>query len=530
MLAFAALVIVPYAAAAGPATAQAAAGGGKLSLTSLAFAQSDVDASGGGAVVDLNWAVKDSNSLATTISGDLKIRLAGAEPGSYVGQTYDVPFSLSGFSPGITSSGTAQASSYSYGFTVPQYSFSATSHWVVIRLAVQDDKGETLNLSGHDLNRYSDVLTATELTDSTAPSYDSLAFPVQAGPSRPYVYDGSSGGSSSYTLNGDDAQSGFWKGMLTLLGPGGATLQANFSYAYSALDQIGSCGTATAFDDNSAACQIAVTIPAGAAAGTWTVSRLELWDNAGNHATYSHLNALPVVVTSDSVMRASGFAASPDPVDNWTQTQTVQISMSVSGARDGVNSVYVDFTAGSPCSAQSATPSVHPDGTYSVPVSMFQIAQSCTVAGIAVLDGAGDVSVYGTEYAESDLGIQLTRVPDTTPPTATGASLSTTSLPQSINSQFIGLTVDVADAVAPVNEISETIFSSSGSAVGGGFGGVTATLTGPVTTSISVPAGLPPGTYTVDFQLTDAGGLTSSYGYPNTPPVPGGPLQFTITP
>jgi hypothetical protein len=31
------------------------------------------------------------------------------------------------------------------------------------------------------------------------------------------------------------------------------------------------------------------------------------------------------------------------------------------------------------------------------------------------------------------------------------------------------------------------------------------------------------------FQLTDAGGLTSSYGYPTSPPVPGGPLQFTIT-
>ena len=531
ILALAALVIVPYAAAAWPAAAsQVAAGGGKLSLTSLAFAQPDVDASGGGAVVDLSWTVKDSSSLATAISGDLKIRLAGAERGTYVGQTYDVPFSLPGSTPGVTSSGTAQASSYSYGFTVPQYSFASTAHWVVIRVTVKDDKGETLNLSGNDLNRYSGVLTATELTDSTPPTYDSLAFPVQIGPSRPYVYDGSSGGSSSYTLNGDDAQSGFWKGVLTLLGPGGATLKASFSYAYSALNQIGSCGTATAFDDSSAACQIAVTIPAGAAAGTWTVSKLELWDNAGNHATYGNLNALPVVVTSDSVVRASGFAASPDPVDNWTQTQTVQISMSVSGARGGVSSIYVDFAAGSPCSAQSATPSVNQDGTYSVPVSMFQIAQSCTVAGIAVLDGAGDVSVYGTEYGEPDLGIQLTRVPDTTPPTATGASLSATSLPQSSNSQFIGLTVDVADAVAPVNEISETVFSSSGSAVGGGFGGVKATLNGPVTTSVSLPGGLPPGTYTVAFQLTDAGELTSSYGYPNTPPVPGGPLQFTITP
>jgi hypothetical protein len=226
ILALAALVIVPYAAAAAwPAAAsQVAAGGGKLSLTSLAFAQPDVDASGGGAVVDLNWTVKDSSSLATTISGDLKIRLAGAERGTYVGQTYDVPFSLPGSTPGVTSSGTAQASSYSYGFTVPQYSFASTAHWVVIRVTVKDDKGETLNLSGNDLNRYSGVLTATELTDSTPPTYDSLAFPVQIGPSRPYVYDdGSSGGSSSYTLNGDDAQSGFWKGVLTLLGPSSPT-------------------------------------------------------------------------------------------------------------------------------------------------------------------------------------------------------------------------------------------------------------------------------------------------------------------
>jgi hypothetical protein len=65
---------------------------------------------------------------------------------------------------------------------------------------------------------------------------------------------------------------------------------------------------------------------------------------------------------------------------------------------------------------------------------------------------------------------------------------------------------------------------------GGGFGGVPATLNGPVVFSVPTPVGMPPGTYTVAFQLTDAGGLTSSYGYPNTPPVPGGPLVFTVTP
>ena len=108
--------------------------------------------------------------------------------------------------------------------------------------------------------------------------------------------------------------------------------------------------------------------------------------------------------------------------------------------------------------------------------------------------------------------------------------MSPASLPQSADSQFVGLIVDVSDPVAPVTEISETVFDTSGTIVGGGYGGVTATLSGPVTDSVPVSAGLPPGTYTVAFQLTDAGGLTSSYGYPNSPPVPGGTLQFTITP
>jgi hypothetical protein len=293
----------------------------------------------------------------------------------------------------------------------------------------------------------------------------------------------------------------------------------------------GTCGAAIVFDDTSAQCQPEVKLPAGTAAGTWTVSKLELWDNAGKHATYKNLNVLPVLVTSNAVVQAGGFAANPAQVNNWTQTATAQISMNVTGAKGGVSTIYVDFTAGSPCLAQSATPALNPDGTYSVPLSMFSIASSCTVAGIAVLDGAGDVSVYGTEYGEPDLGIQLTRVPDTTPPVATSAFLSPTSIPTNPNSTgFIDLTVNVADAIAPVTEVGATIFNSSGTIVGGGFGGVSATLTGPVVFSVPTPVGMPPGTYTVAFQLTDAGGLTSSYGYPNTPPVPGGQLVFTVTP
>jgi hypothetical protein len=156
------------------------------------------------------------------MSGDVYLQLAGPQHGTYVGQVYEVPYSL--FSgAGVTSSGTAQDSTHSYSFAVPQYAFATTAHWVVKKVTAQDDKGEKLSLSGSALSRYSGVLTATELVDSTAPTDDSLALGLPPATPRPYVYAGGAGGSMTYSLNGDDAQSGFWKGVLTLLGPGSAT-------------------------------------------------------------------------------------------------------------------------------------------------------------------------------------------------------------------------------------------------------------------------------------------------------------------
>jgi hypothetical protein len=234
-------------------------------------------------------------------------------------------------------------------------------------------------------------------------------------------------------------------------------------------------------------------------------------------------------VTANSVVSAGSFAATPDPVDNWTQNKTVQISMTVSGAKEDVAAIYVDFSVVSPCTQPTTTPTTGPAGTVSVLVNMLQIANSCQVTGVTVVDGAGDVALYGSQYGAPDPGLMLTRVPDTTPPVATGASLSQTTLPESSSSTFDGMTVDVNDAVVPVDEISVSIFNAAGDIVGGGDGGVSSTLSGPVIASFSVPP-RPAGVYTVAFMLTDAGGLVSSYGYPNTPPVPGGPLQFTVTP
>jgi hypothetical protein len=173
---------------------------------------------------------------------------------------------------------------------------------------------------------------------------------------------------------------------------------------FSVANGFGMCGAGFVFDDTSAGCQPSVTIPAGTPARTWNLSKLELWDNAGNHATYANLNALPITVTSDSVIQASAFAANPAQVNNWVNSATSRVSMTVTAAVGGVSTIYVDFAAGSPCRQGSTTPTQNPDGSYSVDISMFSIANSCSVAGIAALDGAGDVSVYGSDYGLPDLG------------------------------------------------------------------------------------------------------------------------------
>lgn len=206
--AFATVAAAALAAAgiAVPASAaQAATPSGTLALTRLSFAQPTVDASAGGAVVALNWTIRDSSAAATLVSGDVKIQLAGPESGTYVGQVYDAQFGPSG--PGVTSSGSAQDSSYTYSFAVPQYAWGTSAHWVVTSVTAQDDQGDRLEVTGPGLNRYSGVLGATELADSAPPTYDSLAWaPAQIGPSRPYVYDGGSGGSASRSRSRSSSQ------------------------------------------------------------------------------------------------------------------------------------------------------------------------------------------------------------------------------------------------------------------------------------------------------------------------------------
>jgi hypothetical protein len=458
--------------------------------------------------------------------------MAGPEPGTYIGQTYQVIYALDGAPNGeaTTVSGTAQESSYSYDFVVPQYARATTARWVVTKVTAQDDQGEALSLSGDRLGRFAGTVTATELADSTPPTFDPNSLSLDAGdPQHPYAYVNGRNATVTYDFQVQDFQSGIWKGSLKLQGPNGHSVSSPFEYTV--VDQQEKCGLVSGGDDHDLFCAVPVTIPAGSAAGTWSVSQLTVIDNAANRVTYRNLNAAPIVVTSDTAISANGFTATPNPVDNWTQFVHVAVSMNVSGAQQGVTAIYVDPAPGFGCEGFGSTPTVNPNGTISGPVLVFEDTASCPIAGIAVVDGAGNVAVYGPEYGAPDPGVTITRIPDSTPPVATSASLSQASVPSSATgSSSIDLIVNVAAAVAPVDQISVTLYDAAGNVAGSSFGGTGPVLNGPVTSPLPLSFGMAPGVYTVGFTITDAGGLSKSYGMPGAPPVPGGPVQLTVTP
>lgn len=508
-----------------------------FAVTALSFSPATVDASTGTATATLTWTVTDSNAAATDIAGQVDIREEGAHPGSYLGVAYVAPFDLTG---AITSddtengSGTAQQATFTYTFSVPQYANAATANWGVSDVSVSDNQGGSATISGVALTGYHAVLTATELPDSASPTYQQLAFndPDQ----RPYVYDNGTSNSITYTLTVLQPDSGFWKGTLVLSGPDGQQITTPFSDVYSVTQGLFMCGQDSGFGPQDMTCTIPVTFPANAAAGTWTVSSITLTSNAGSTQTYGGLDELPVTVTADNVIKASGFSVNPNPVNDWDTTTFTTLSMSVTGESGGVSAIYVDLSSVSlGCGQSSTTPTLNSDGSYSVKLYMTgddgpgNRAPVCTVTGIAVVDGAGNVSLYGSEYGAPDPGVTITQVPDTTPPVATAASLTSTTLAYSADTQNDGLTLTLDDQTAPVTEIDVFLYDSSGSGGVVTYGGVSTPLNGSTTFGFSLPTGLAAGTYTIGFELTDAAGLTTFYGTPTGQAVPGGPLTLTIT-
>lgn len=503
-----------------------------LKLSALAFAQQKVDARSFVAV-RLTWTVTNSDRSASGMGGDLTVQQRDGY-GAPLGTPVDIPFSYqtSGFGwMGGWVSGTPQKSTYVFDFAVPSYAAGTSTTWVVSHISVTDGS-HPLDADLAALGHYKNTLTARTNPDTVLPSADSLSYSSVFGAPQPYVFIGPSGGSAGYSLTVQDWQSGFWKGALTLRGPGGQSVTADFALRGPDATTSGySCGFLSGGDNHEALCGVSVAFPPGAAAGVWTVSQISVYDNAGNHTVVADPpGAQPLTLTSNATLSASDFAFTPNPVDNWTGDAVVPLSMRVTGAVGGVAAIYVERGGAEGCSQWGNTPTVAADGTVSVPIRLYSTYPVCTPSAIAVVDGAGNVALYGSGYGAPDPGVQLKQMPDTTPPVVTGATLSRTSVPVSeLSSTSVVLTVTQAPSLAPVHSYDIYVYDADGNVVDEALSGVSQQADGSV--RLGVPLSwLTAGTYTVGFALSDAARLTSRYGIPGFPPVPGGPLVITITP
>jgi hypothetical protein len=524
----AAALAVPAGAA---FAATPAATGHHFTVQALKVAPKTVKPGLGQAAVAVTWTLVDTARVATTVSGHLFIRMQGATPGTYLGMAYDVPFAYQSTpQDGATwVSGGPGKSSYSYVFEVPVFANAKKAAWTVTEIDAHDDAGTTLTATDPDLAAFSRTVATIAQVDSNAPDQPSVFLSGGNGSAPEYVYDGSGPATVRYQISSHDSKSGFWKGSLLLDGPNGQSLTTDFEY-FDSTTGGGPCSGSSAGLATYAFCAVSVSFPAGSV-GTWTVNSVSVTDNAGNSATYPALEPLPVVLTDNGTLSADGFTVSPNPLNTWGQDKTTSLTFSAHGVQQGLASVTVN--AGYGCNQQGQVPTSNPDGTYSLPVAMHYYAgDSCVVTGLTLIDGAGDVALYGSDFGAPDPGVTIRRLPDTVPPTVTAAHVSPASIPQSVLGSVVPhILATVSAPIAPVQSFSTTVYDANGNPTGGGssggvgpvFDGGTAEL------PIFLPASMAPGTYTVSFTLDDAGGLSTSYGGPGGLPVPGGPVTFTVT-
>ncbi|MBM2617030.1 hypothetical protein JIG36_15845 [Actinoplanes sp. LDG1-06] len=525
------LAIATATAASGATAAQAAAP--RITLTAMAFEHTSVDASSGSAVDDLTWTVKNTDPEANGLYGSITLRMRSSATGAFVGHERVVDFAYDRTCCGGAEfvSGTPQESTYKYSFGVPRYSDAATTTWEVTKLTASSN-GLTLSVGAAKLATFASKVTATTEADTDGPSLESLML-VTSNPARPYRYVADGTARVTYDFGAQDQQSGFWKGSLKLTGPGGQSVTTPFTWEYSEYSTDTRCGDVYGGDLYYMSCRISAILPQGAAAGRWQVAQIVLVNNAGVRSVFRNPQVDGVTVTSNAVLSADNFAISPTEADNWRGNVSGTVTFDVAGLSGGLSSVEADFGPYSRCDQRGPATL---DGTkVTVTFVMWQRSTDCTLTGLAIVDGAGTLALYGSNYGAPDPGLKVRRKPNTTPPVVTGATIdpATISLSQ-LGERSPLLRIQAEILTAPINGIDVKLYAADGEVVYQSTGGSGQRPDGTIEDWISLSpwGGIEPGTYTVGFRLSDEGGLYSTWGMldrTDSKPVPGGPVTLTIT-
>ncbi|WP_320067213.1 hypothetical protein [Micromonospora sp. RTGN7] len=523
------LIVMVTVALAGTTATQAAVP--QLALTALSFEHALVDVTQDVAINKLTWTVTNTDPAAQSIHGTVTMRMRSSVTGALIGHDVRVRYEFDDTCCGdaVYESGTPQESTYSYALPVRLHADAAAAAWEVTEVTI-GASGTTATVSGTGLQSFGYRFSVVAMVDHSGPTVDSIELHSAR---RPYFYLGNDPVTVSYRFVVQDWQSGFWKGTIRLAGPGGQSVTTAFTWEREESSTAIRCGSISSADQDSwVQCAIGVTLPAGAAPGSWRIASLVVRNNAGGTTTYKNPTAPSIAVTSNSTVQASGFVIGPNPVNNWRDSVLTELTMSVTGALRGITAVHVDLDGG--CEQQN-TATVKADGRVAVPVMVYQYIARCEVEGIAVVDGSGKVALYGREFGAPDPELAITRVPNTDAPVAESATLTPSSLPaDEVGQRSVVLTVRRQAQVAPVDAIEVHLYDTDNNlVVSESYSGAVEVADGTVTARLPLPwEGLASGAYTVGFALGNAAGMTSRWNMPDrsdSQTLPGGPVVFTVT-
>jgi hypothetical protein len=258
-------------------------------------------------------------------------------------------------------------------------------------------------------------------------------------------------------------------------------------------------GTATPGTVNSSGVATAnYLLPAGQAIGTYTVVVTYI-DSSGNFTDGGDTNStLTITATSVTVTETDHLSLNYNP-----SLTSLSLSANVTGTGGIVNEGAVTFTiqgsngvtigTPTPGNVSSGTASV----TYALPTPLGAGTYKVLVS---YSDPSGNFVDDGTDTPGSI--------------TVTGTAVITTAQPASIqasgSSQPVLLTATLTSSISPVNEgtVTFTVFKG-GTQEAQGSGPVGG---GSALASVTLPAGLAPGSYTIQVSYSDQGGIYSDGG------------------
>jgi hypothetical protein len=331
--------------------------------------------------------------------------------------------------------------------------------------------------------------TAVPASADTGPTLVGVTHPFP-----PYVFDEPGSPTlflSTYSVHATDSQSAIASVRVDLVGPGGAHLSAT-GYGN------GSQDTTT---------NVHVDFDATDAVGTWTVDEIDLTDAAGNTTTLTGLSLLPIIHTDDSVLKMTGFTLNPNPVNDWSSAQTVDLSVPVTGPAPVTSvSMYIDkgCTAGTPSLPGTA------NGTVTIPITVAEGTASCRIWQIGMTDSAGDGAVYGADIPISPTPADITGLKGAGP-VVTNVTVDKSSVDWAIGGT-VTVTMDVSSWGPGVTGL---VASAQGSIpqhyVSGPQVNESRLENGTVSATIPVPPHQDLDRYAVNVKVWDAAGDTTNY-------------------